>query len=732
MSRCSSAGTPASGVFRCNDFWTIAARTGDASVEVLTGAPPQGIHRHFARLALLTFPEGETDCRKHWPPDFDGGCCTITVEPGDDIQAAIDSLPAIGGCICIKTGLHQIDEPLRIENSNIVLHGETAGARIRRDNGVSVLVIGSPTGIALHEVMVQRIRFETLARPNEKDPHPQIMVFSKRCTNFHLQDCALVPDQFNFVTGVWIGGLDGGSIERCEIGPVGMGIWVAADSTGLAVLDSSLHGEFLDGVDAGSVGIWLQDAFGPARIERNEIRNFLSGIYINRNSTDEPPHSNAHGSTVVGNWIKRSGSASGSGTEQRLFAIEFAASSGLIRDNILSYEAPAYGGIRVTGRDVRVEKNRLRSKHTPGTDDDSAMPIGIQLGFAAEKITGFGEGGVISGNQLKGTQDAILVIGANRAKIVHNRIDGGEINARLGIMTANGDNIEIAGNELLRTVFAIGLGEGDDCSVSDNRAEGGRLGIMATQQTGLSVRGNRIKNQRNGGIMIGPVAGATTLIENRVESCGYQGLGAFGAFSVLVMNAAGHVHIESCDIVDTGVSEDQTQVTQPAFGIWGLFLLECLVQGNRVTYINPASELRKEKAEDRALLLIGSLEWSITDLVRFGFAAQVIDNKFTGPGLTHLVEFQQQQLNDTIFRRFERVTFSNNHCWHWSVRTGETGGTVSLRGRSAIVMGNHVKANTFVPSFNFNGMTGIYVGNDADGPVVGFSEFPAPTNDFNR
>ena len=67
-----------------------------------------------------------------------------------------------------------------------------------------------------------------------------------------------------------------------------------------------------------------------------------------------------------------------------------------------------------------------------------------------------------------------------------------------------------------------------------------------------------------------------------------------------------------------------------------------------------------------------------------------------------------------------------------SARTGEQGGTVSLRGHSAIVMGNHVKANTFLPSFNFNGMSGIYVGNDADGPVVGFSDFPVPTNDFNR
>jgi hypothetical protein len=129
---------------------------------------------------------------------------------------------------------------------------------------------------------------------------------------------------------------------------------------------------------------------------------------------------------------------------------------------------------------------------------------------------------------------------------------------------------------------------------------------------------------------------------------------------------------------------------------------------------------------------MGSIEWSVSDLVTFGFSAQVVDNKFTGPGLTHLVEFQQQQLNDIAFRRFERVTFNNNHCWHWSIRTSEAGGTVSLRGRSAIVMGNHVKANTQIPSFNFNGMSGIYVGNDTDGGVAGLADFPAPSQDYNR
>ena len=70
----------AGGVFRSGDAWTFAARTADASVEELKRAPPRGIHHHYCRLALVTFPDDATDCRVPWPAQ---GCCTVTVRPGD-------------------------------------------------------------------------------------------------------------------------------------------------------------------------------------------------------------------------------------------------------------------------------------------------------------------------------------------------------------------------------------------------------------------------------------------------------------------------------------------------------------------------------------------------------------------------------------------------------------------------------------------------------------------------
>ncbi|BDA84752.1 hypothetical protein Sa4125_22940 [Aureimonas sp. SA4125] len=58
----------AGGVFRHGDSWGFAARSIDASIEVLTAAPPRGLHHHYAPLALVTFPDGVRDQRRAFAP----------------------------------------------------------------------------------------------------------------------------------------------------------------------------------------------------------------------------------------------------------------------------------------------------------------------------------------------------------------------------------------------------------------------------------------------------------------------------------------------------------------------------------------------------------------------------------------------------------------------------------------------------------------------------------------
>jgi hypothetical protein len=65
--------------FKSGDYWVFAARTADASVELLDRAPPRGIHHHFARLALWDVGAGTvTDCRHPWPPPAGEGDCSCT------------------------------------------------------------------------------------------------------------------------------------------------------------------------------------------------------------------------------------------------------------------------------------------------------------------------------------------------------------------------------------------------------------------------------------------------------------------------------------------------------------------------------------------------------------------------------------------------------------------------------------------------------------------------------
>lgn len=128
---------PGTGEFKTADYWLFAARTADASIELLDNMSPEGIHHHYARLAVVTDANVE-DCRIHWPPEFASqSCCTVTV--GDDIhshgdyrsiQAAIDSLPVTGGKVCVLAGVYTEDNIIIDGLQNIIIEGCGRRSRI--------------------------------------------------------------------------------------------------------------------------------------------------------------------------------------------------------------------------------------------------------------------------------------------------------------------------------------------------------------------------------------------------------------------------------------------------------------------------------------------------------------------------------------------------------------------------------------------------------------------------
>lgn len=128
--------------FRAGDYWVFAARTADASVELLEDAPPRGIHHHYARLGIWTIGSAgdPTDCRHPWPPVGGGHDCSCTecVTPESHasgqltIQGAVDRIRATGGTVCLGVGQYVLVKPVTL--------AEARSVRIRGQGAATLLI----------------------------------------------------------------------------------------------------------------------------------------------------------------------------------------------------------------------------------------------------------------------------------------------------------------------------------------------------------------------------------------------------------------------------------------------------------------------------------------------------------------------------------------------------------------------------------------------------------------
>ncbi|MBZ5621698.1 MAG: right-handed parallel beta-helix repeat-containing protein [Acidobacteriia bacterium] len=109
--------------FKALDYWIFDARVIDASVEILTQAPPRGILHHYAWLGFVTLPGGPaSSCRVFWPPDFGESCdCSVCVSADSHnsgtltIQSAISQVEGKGGGkVCLGPGLYNIADTIKI------------------------------------------------------------------------------------------------------------------------------------------------------------------------------------------------------------------------------------------------------------------------------------------------------------------------------------------------------------------------------------------------------------------------------------------------------------------------------------------------------------------------------------------------------------------------------------------------------------------------------------------
>jgi hypothetical protein len=158
------------GRYREMDAWSFCARTAGTQIQELTEAPPHSVQRHYCKLAVLSFPDGEPDdCRSFWPPEIvagEGCACSVCITPESHnsgaltIQMGIDQVvEGGGGTVCLDPGRYVLAEPVRMHT----LFGVTL-----KGHGVTTLLVWAGKGAAVEIVGCIDVQVENLsivARP---------------------------------------------------------------------------------------------------------------------------------------------------------------------------------------------------------------------------------------------------------------------------------------------------------------------------------------------------------------------------------------------------------------------------------------------------------------------------------------------------------------------------------------------------------------------------------------
>lgn len=165
---------PNDGAFRSGDYWIFAVRTADASVEELEAAPPRGVHHHYCRLALVTFPNAVLDCRKFWPPpisDAQSCDCTLCVsaeqhnEGTFTIQQAVNQVLKTGGTVCLGPGVFNLAEkPVQLIGAFAVrIRGQGAATIVIQPRANPAFVIEQAQWCTLDYFTIHAIASTTVA-----------------------------------------------------------------------------------------------------------------------------------------------------------------------------------------------------------------------------------------------------------------------------------------------------------------------------------------------------------------------------------------------------------------------------------------------------------------------------------------------------------------------------------------------------------------------------------------
>ncbi|MBB3191863.1 DUF6519 domain-containing protein [Halomonas cerina] len=237
--------TADNGNYTPGDYWTFPVRAAGAEFEDLpwpNDDPPEGVRYHRAPLAVLEWDGGPNvaldgpsrihDCRRVFQPltRLDD-CCTYRVGDGmvshgdfASIQAAVDSLPAGGGQICVLPG--RFEENIIVHKANVTIRGcghrsQVVSPAPETGDAEPVFHLKGPGSLRLESLAIEAHETGTgvLVEDAERDTGPSFVTLDKlviqaatRCgikarAGHHLtiRDCRItMADQASQWPGVFV------------------------------------------------------------------------------------------------------------------------------------------------------------------------------------------------------------------------------------------------------------------------------------------------------------------------------------------------------------------------------------------------------------------------------------------------------------------------------------------------------------------------------------------------
>jgi hypothetical protein len=722
---------PVGDAFRGGDYWVFWARTATASIEILDREMPRGIVHHYMQLAaasgLGTPFVSMSDCRPT-KKAAEQCCCTFVVAPGQDIQKAIEALPPAGGCVCLKTGLHQISQTLTIDRNDVRLIGESPGTTVRVLAPATALLIRGRA--AVQDVAISGIAFE---REVAGDAGAVIEVVNAR--RVLIEDCVARSLDPPKVVGVAIQNVQALVIARCLIEQVESGIWILGkDNLELTFTDNllTLTGQSETGP---GFGILAQQVQSALRIENNVIQGGPNGILVN-DTLGAAPSSFTLRAEIVGNAISCAAAPAGTLAGPPAYGIDVAAHESSVSRNLVvlpNRPTAVQTGIRLTGAGLRARDNDVL---VPFEAARNNPPVGIEIGYSADGATALTTDIEVHGNTVGQCPVAIVVTAVSGADIAGNSLEMAGSAAGLGSAGITLDTcvgVDVHDNRLVGFFSGISSKDGVTSRIAANIIKTGEVGVALIREITPVVTQSRITDMARAAILASDLTGRCDLTDNRIAHCAYS-IGA--PASIAVTRLTGELRIAGNEVIDSGLSLNGTS-NAPVSGIMATLVQEATVDGNQVTYTEPKK--RDPTAEDRALVMGGLIERPAEADTILGFPVQILGNKFIGAGNSALIELLETRIGDQTFVRFERVIFSNNYCLHLineglpqPLPVGTA--TVRLTGRAASVLGNQIKADIRrlgVPSVDFNNMPGPFMGNVTTSPPTRHADLPSPVSAFN-